>query len=196
MCILCNSTPICVQAPPPRDVSPKYGAPPSPVRAPQSPVRSHNRAPRLYPSPSKKVERDLKSTFIISCLYCQSIGLTHFSRSERELRSEHWPDALTVFIYSRIFCQSIIHVLLWRNVPLILQQQQPEPNSPSIINDTPSAADIMRKWQQRDRQNKWVWSKHRAPLFVQIFHLLMLYMSPAPVRAILIGLFGDNICWC
>jgi len=29
-----------------------------------------------------------------------------------------------------------------------------EPPSPGIINDTPSAADIMKKWQQRERQTK------------------------------------------
>ncbi|XP_063685971.1 band 4.1-like protein 3 isoform X16 [Bolinopsis microptera] len=32
--------------------------------------------------------------------------------------------------------------------------RQQEPPSPGIINDTPSAADIMKKWQQRERQTK------------------------------------------
>ena len=34
-------------------------------------------------------------------IICQIIGLTQFSRSARELRSEHWPDSLSLCSLSR-----------------------------------------------------------------------------------------------
>eukprot|EP00116_Pleurobrachia_bachei_P005122 sb/3465384/ len=52
-------------------------------------------SPSLYLFLSLSLSLSLPPWFSSTSLICQSIGLTRFSRSARELWSEHWPDSLS-----------------------------------------------------------------------------------------------------